>query len=179
MSATRNAFRNVRSTGLLLQQLAGSARGFDLLAGCLREPVRVHGEALAELAAAEHLDGHGAASGQAGLAQRLGGDLGAGVEARLEVGQVHGLSAGAELLERHRLLHRRAAQLAHPHVDRGLAALEAHALARAASRTRALVAAPGRLAHARAVAAPDALALLARALVGPKRMEADLLSHLR
>src|SRR5215213_7768202 len=179
MSGTRNAFRNVRSTGLPLDQLAGPARGLDLLAGGLRETVRVHGEPLAELAVAEHLDRDGAARGQAGSAQRVGRDLGARVEARLEVGQVHGLRARAELLERHRLLHRRAAQLAHPHVDRGLAALEANALARAAAGAGALVAAAGRLAGARAVPAPDALAVLAGALVGPERMESDALSHRR
>src|SRR5215212_2447432 len=179
MSGTRNAFRNVRSTGLPLDQLAGPARGLDLLAGGLRETVRVHGEPLAELAVAEHLDRDGAARGQAGSAQRVGRDLGARVEARLEVGQVHGLRTRAELLEGHRLLHRRAAQLAHPHVDRSLAALEAHALARAAAGARALVPAPGRLAAARAVTAPDALAVLARALVGAQGVQADALSHRR
>ena len=50
--------------------------------------------------------------------QRVRGDLGAGVEARLEVAKVHGLGVRPERLERHRLLHVRAAQLAHPHVDR-------------------------------------------------------------
>ena len=54
-----------------------------------------------------------------------GVDLGAGVEARLEVGEVDRLRVRPELLERHRLLHVRAAQLAHPHVDRVLAALVA------------------------------------------------------
>src|SRR5687767_15085637 len=159
MSGTRNAFRNVRSTGLPFDQLAGPARGLDLLAGGLRETVRVHGQTLGQLAVAEHLHGDCAAAGQAGLPQRIRGDLGAAVEARLEVGQVHGLRARAELLERHRLLHRRAAQLAHPHVDRVLAALEAHALLRARARAGALVAAPGRLARAGAVAAAHALAV--------------------
>src|SRR5215212_10833097 len=180
MSGTRNAFRNVRSTGLPLDQLAGPARGLDLLAGGLRETVRVHGEPLAELAVAEHLDRDGAARGQAGSAQRVGRDLGARVEARLEVGQVHGLRTRAELLERHRLLHRRAAQLAHAHVDRVLAALEANALARAAAGAGALVPAPRRLAGARAVPAADSLALLARALVRAEGVEPDTaLSHRR
>src|SRR5215211_923699 len=180
MSATRNAFRNVRSTRLLLDQLTGPARGLDLLARALREPVRVHGQALGQLAVPEHLDRHRAARGQAGRAQRIRGDLGAAVEAVLEVRQVHRLGARAELLERHRLLHRRAAQLAHPHVDRGLAALEAHALSRAAAGAGALVAATGRLAGARAVPAPDALAVLARALGRAERVQADVLvSHRR
>src|ERR671914_2213551 len=66
MSATRNAFRNVLSTRLLLDQLAGPARGLDLLAGGLREAVGVHGQRLAQVALAEHLDGHVAAGGEAG-----------------------------------------------------------------------------------------------------------------
>src|SRR4051794_38270369 len=98
MSATRNAFRNVRSTGLPLDQLTGPARGFDLLASGLRETVRVHGEPLGQLTVAEHLDRHRTAGGQAGLPERVRGDLGAAVEAGLEVGQVHGLGARAELL---------------------------------------------------------------------------------
>src|ERR671925_515266 len=43
MSATRKAFRNVRSTASGLEQLAGPARGLDLLARGLREAVAVHG----------------------------------------------------------------------------------------------------------------------------------------
>ena len=71
------------------------------------------------------------------LAQRVGRDLRARVEARLEVGQVDRLGVRAEGLEGHRLLHVRAAQLAHPHVDRVLAALEARAPSwrRSASRS--------------------------------------------
>src|SRR5215213_10516966 len=100
ISGTRNAFRNVRSTALLLDQLAGPARGLDLLAGGLRETVRVHGESLGQLAIAEHLHRYRPAGGQAGAAQGIGGDLGAGVEALVEVGKVHRLRARAELLER-------------------------------------------------------------------------------
>src|SRR3712207_7720493 len=47
--------------------------------------------------------------------------------ARLQVVEVHGLRVRPERLERHRHLLVRAAQLAHPHVDRVLAALEVHA----------------------------------------------------
>src|SRR5918997_901440 len=177
MSATRNAFRNVLSTRLLLDQLAGPARGLDLLAGRLREAVGVHCERLAQVALAEHLDGHVAARGQVGLAQRVRGDLGAVVEARVEVAQVDRLGLRAELLERHRLLHRRAAQLAHPHVDRVLPALEAHAPLAARARAGALVAAAGGLAGARALAAADALAVLARALGRLQGVESDALTH--
>ena len=58
------------------------------------------------------------------LAQQLERDLGAGVEAALERDDVDRLGVGAEGLEGHRLLHVRAAQLSHAHVDRHLAALE-------------------------------------------------------
>src|SRR5918999_1334903 len=174
MSATRNAFRNVLSTGLLLDRLAGPARAFDLLAGGLREAVSVDGERLAQVALAEHLDGHVAAGGEAGLAQRARSDLGAVVEAGVQIPQVHRLGAGAELLERHRLLHRRPAQLAHPHVDRVLPALEAHAPLVARARARALVAAARGLAGAGALAAADALALLARALGRLQGVQADV-----
>ena len=94
--------------------------------------------------------------------QRLERDLGAGLEARLEVEQVDRLRVRAERLERHRLLHVRAAQLAHPHVDRHLAALEAGAVLGAGARAVALLAAAGGLAGARALAAADALARPAR-----------------
>jgi len=40
-----------------------------------------------------------------------------GLKASLEVEQVDRLGVGPEGLERHRLLHVRTAQLAHPHVD--------------------------------------------------------------
>ena len=76
----------------------------------------------------EHLDRDALAGGQAGAAQRVEVDGGALVEAGLEVLEVHGLRVRAERLERHRHLLVRAAQLAHPHVDRVLAALEAGAV---------------------------------------------------
>src|SRR5688572_21663887 len=143
MSATRNAFRKVRSTrpsSVVLEDLAGAARGLDLLARGLREAVGVDGQGLGQRAAAGQLDGHGAAT-----------------EARLEGAEIDRLRARAELLERHRLLHVRTAQLAHPHVDRRLAALEADAALAARARAVALVAAAGRLAGAGALAAADAL----------------------
>src|SRR5207247_3620091 len=110
--------------------------------------------------------------------QGVGSALRAVVEARLQVGQVDGLGVGApELLERHRLLHVRAAELAHPHVDRVLTALVADLPLRARARARALVPAAGGLARAGALAAPNALALLARAVGRLQRVKSDLLSH--
>ena len=50
----------------------------------------VDGERLGELAAAEHLDRDAAARREAPGLQRLGRDLGAGVEARLEVERLTG-----------------------------------------------------------------------------------------
>src|SRR5439155_10410222 len=105
--------------------------------------------------------------------ERLERDVGAGVEARFEVAQVDRLRVRAEGLERHRLLHVRAAQLAHPHVDGHLAALEAGAILGARARAVALLAAAGGLAQARSLAAADALARLARARGRLERVEAD------
>ena len=73
----------------------------------------------------EHLHRHVLARRQTLRLQCLERHRSAGLEARLEVGEVDRLGVGAERLERHRLLHVRPAQLAHPHVDRVLAALEA------------------------------------------------------
>src|SRR4029453_14873189 len=76
---------------------------------------------------------------QAELLERLRRDLGAGVEARLEVAQVHALREGAERADRHRVLRRVAALLRQAHVRRHLAALEAGAhLVRARARLLAL-----------------------------------------
>src|SRR3954454_1115694 len=124
----------------------------------------VHRELLGDVALSQDLDGHALAGGQAGAGQRGRSDLGAVVEALLEVAQVHRLGLRAtELLERHRLLYVGAAQLAHPHVDRHLAALEVDRLAVARARAGALVTAARGLAEARALAAAHALAALARA----------------
>src|SRR4029079_7475107 len=124
-------------------------------------------------AAAEHLDRDALAGRQTGAAQGVEVDRGALVEARLEVVEVHGLRVRPEHLERHRHLLVRTAQLAHPHVDRVLAALEASAVLGAGAGAVALVPAAGRLPGTRAVAAPDALALLARARGRRQRVEAD------
>src|SRR5918997_5321501 len=178
ISATLNAFRNVLSTGLLLDQLAGAARGLDLLAGSLGERVGVHGEGLRDVALAQDLHRHVPAGGEVLLPERVRVHLGPLVEALLEVPQVDRLGPRAELLERHRLLHVRAAQLAHPHVDRSLPALEVDLPLGARARAGALVAAAGGLAVARALAAADALARLARAGGRAQGVEADaLVSH--
>src|SRR5512132_1779308 len=97
ISGTLNEFRNVLSTGLLLDQLTGAARGLDLLSGRLREGVGVHGERLGDVALAEDLDRHLAARGEVLLAQGVGGHLGPLVEARVEVPQVDRLGPRAEL----------------------------------------------------------------------------------
>src|SRR4029450_5667922 len=163
ISGTLNAFRKVLSTRLLLDQLAGAARGLDLLASRLREGVGVHGERLREVALAEDLDRHLSARGEVLLAQGVGGHLGSRVEASLQVPEVDRLGLGPELLERHRLLHVRATQLAHPHVDGRLPALEVHLPLGARARARALMAAARGLAVAGALAASDAFARLAGA----------------
>src|SRR3954449_9342918 len=116
-------------------------------------------ELLLDLAAGEHLD-RVLALGQPLLLQALERHFGAAVEALLEVGEVDRLSLGAEVLERHRLLFVRAAQLSHPHVDRILAALVAGLALAARAGARTLVAAAGGLAEATALAPADPLARL-------------------
>src|ERR1700716_2558299 len=176
MSGTVNALRIVRATapqvsrglssprppaeplGGLFDDLAGAARGFDPLARGGAERVRVHGQRLAQLALGEDLDRDALALGQTLGLERVGGDLGAAVEALFQRREIDRLGVRAEGLERHRLLHVRAAQLAHPHVDRVLAALEAGPLLFARARAGALLAAPGGLAGAGPLAAAHALA---------------------
>ena len=86
----------------------------------------------------------------------------AGIDRLLDRADVHlGIVLGEDVVE---------AALRQPHVERHLAALEAgdrHARA----RLGALLAAPGGLAEARADAAADAHAALARALVVPEFVE--------
>src|SRR5215210_1316107 len=156
ISATLKALRMVETIVLAclgLDELAGPAGGLDPLAGRLGELVGVDGELLVELAAAEDLDRHVALGRQAGALERGEVDGGAVVEAAGEVVQVHVLRVGPERLERHRHLLVRPAQLAHPHVQRVLAALEVHAGLAARAGAGALVPASGGLAVAGAVAA--------------------------
>src|SRR5688572_22636244 len=79
-----------------------------------REAVGGHVELLRDLALAEDLHRHAGPSREAVGLQRVRRDRVAVAVARLEVAQVHRLRLRAERLERHRLLHVRAAQLAHP-----------------------------------------------------------------
>src|SRR3954471_10232694 len=196
MSATVNALRIVdsmrrdqgssaaaRAAGLLLDDDHAAARGLDSVAGRTAELVRVDGELLGERALGEDLDRDVLAAPEALGLERVERDLVAGLEAPLEVLEVDRLRVRAEGLERHRLLHVRAAQLAHPHVDGHLPALEVVPGLRARARACALLAAARGLAGARALAAPDALARLARARGGLERVQTDalllLVSHPR
>src|SRR5579859_448207 len=120
---------------------AAAAGRLDPLAGGGAERVRMHLEALGELAAREDLDRDPLARAEARGAQRLERDDRAGLEPLLEIADVDRLGVGAERLEGHRLLLVRAAQLAHPHVDRVLAALEVCAALGARARAPALLAA--------------------------------------
>src|SRR4051812_30354646 len=179
MSATLKELRIVESTavggaaGLGVDDLTGAARRLDLLTSRLREAVGVHGQCLGELPATEDLDRDPLAGGQSDAAEGVEVDGRAVVEARLEVLEVDRLRVRPERLERHRHLLVRAAQLAHPHVDRVLAALEAGPVLGAGAGAVAPVAAAGGLAVARAVAAADALAVLARAGRGLEVVQPD------
>src|SRR4051794_33240257 len=103
-------------------------------------------ELLGNLAAGEDLD-RVRALRQALCLECRHVDLGAGVEALLEIADVDRLGRGAEVLKRHRLLFVRAAQLSHPHVDRILATLVSSLALTTRTRTGALVAASGGLAQ--------------------------------
>src|SRR5204863_9810291 len=109
-----------------------------LRAGAGAVGVDADGELLRQLAATEQLD-RIAALGEAGLAKRLGGYLGAGVEAVVEVGDIDRLGAGPKRLERHRHPLVRAAELAGPHVDRVLPALVGRLALRSRARAGPLV----------------------------------------
>ena len=101
----------------------------------------------------------------------------AGVEARLEVAEVHGLGGCPERPDRHRVGGRVAAQLRQAHVDRHLATLEAgRHLVRAGARLLALDPAAGVPPLAGAHAAADALAVLPR-LRRLEAVEIELLGH--
>src|SRR5919109_5022890 len=92
MSATRKAFRNVRSTATsAFDQPAGPARGFDLLARGLGEAMRVHGQRLRELPLREHLDRHAPSGREPVLTESVRGDLRPALEAGLEIAQIHRL----------------------------------------------------------------------------------------
>ena len=146
----------------LLEQRQRAAGRLDLLARGRRGAVHGDRELLRELADAEQLHVLAHRADQALRLQRLGRDLLARLEA-VEVADVHRLGVGAERADRHRVLGRVAAQLRDAHRERHLAALEAGAhRVRARARLLALDPAAGVAALARAQAAADALAVLAR-----------------
>ena len=117
---------------------------------------------LVELADPEQLDVLAHRANQPLRLERLGRHLLAGLEA-VEIADVHGLRVGAERADRHRVPRRVAAQLGEAHRERHLAALEAGAHhVRAGARLLALDPAARVAALARADAAADPLAVLAR-----------------
>ncbi len=139
-----------------------SAGRFDLLDRALREGVCRDRQLHVEVAVAEDFHVAVEVADEAGLLQQLGRDVGARVEPS-EVADVQRPDARPERADRHRVLRGRAALLAHAHVGRHLAALEAGAHGvRARPRLLALDPAAGVAALARAHAAADALARLAR-----------------
>src|SRR6185503_2664801 len=95
----------------------------------------------------------------------------------VQIGQVDGLGVRAEGLERHRLLHVGAAQLANPHVQRYLAALIPALGLAAGARSGALRAAAGSLSVPRAGTTADPLARLAGALRRCDGVQSDPISH--
>src|SRR5689334_15737562 len=99
----------------LLDYLARAAGGLDRLARGLAEAMRMNGERLRDLALGEHLDRDFLAGRETLCLHRLERHGGTRLKARLEVKQVDRLRVRPERLERHRLLHVRTAQLAHPH----------------------------------------------------------------
>src|SRR4029450_5379134 len=139
-----------------------SAGGLDLHDCSLRESVRRHREALREIAHTENLDVNGDLADEPRGLERLRGHLGARIEARLEVGDVHRLTVRPERPDRHRVRGRVPAKLAETHVDRHLAALEARRhLLRTGPRLLALDPAARVPTFAGTQAAADALPRLA------------------
>src|SRR5512133_1435155 len=137
----------------LLDHVARPAGSLD---GCARggaERVRVDRQGLGDLALGEDLHRDALAGAQPLVAQRLEGHVGALVEARLEILEVDRLRVRA---------------------DGHLPALEARAVLGARARAVALLAAPGGLAHARALTAADALARLAAAGGGLQRVQSEI-----
>src|SRR5262245_10023556 len=169
------ARRAAPARGSALDELAGAPRGLDALARAGAERVGVDGQRLAQLSSGEHLHRHARPGPQAARAQEIQRDLGARVEAAVERGDVHGLRAGAERLERHRLLHVGPAQLSHARVDRHLTALQTNPPLGARARAGTLLAASRGLARARALAAAHALARTPAPRRGGQIVQADAL----
>src|SRR5262249_21271140 len=155
---------------------AGAPCRLDLLLRAVAEAVGLDGQLLGELAAGEDLD-RVAPLGQALLTEGLRRHLGVRPAARVEVSEVDRLRPRPELLEGHRHLLVGPAQLAHPHVDRVLAALVRDVALVARAGTGAFVATTGRLPVASPGAAAEPLARTARAGGGLQGVEADLLDR--
>src|SRR5271167_4312936 len=73
-----------------VDDLTAAAGRLDALTRAGAEAVGVHGQGLAQLALGEHLHRHVLAAGESVGLHQLDRDLGAGVEAALERGDVHG-----------------------------------------------------------------------------------------
>ena len=140
------------AAGLLDLRLGGGRAG-DL-----------HGELLRELAVAEDLDLRLLVVREARLRERLDRDLGAGFELLLEVRNVDGERLRVErgVVE---------AALRKTTDERHLAAFEHQFVLVTLARLLALLSLAGRLAHARAASAADALPALAGARGVSKRIE--------
>src|SRR6476620_7584017 len=92
------------SPALVLDDLAGAARGLDALARTCAERVGVDRQRDRQLTLGEHLDGHVLAGRKTLRAQQLRGHLGARLEALLQRRDVDRLGVRPERLEGHRLL---------------------------------------------------------------------------
>src|ERR1035437_1411091 len=140
----------------LLERLRAAPGRRDLFRRLAAELVRPNRQRLADLAAGEHLERAHGPLHEAALAQELRRHDRAGLEPRAERVEVHDVVLDAERVVE--------AALGHAPVQRHLAAFEPALVVKARARFRALVAAPGRLAVARALAAPDALLRMFHAL---------------
>src|SRR5262245_60289604 len=142
--------------------LGFAAGGFDLFGGRARELVDADGERDLELAVAEHLDRRRPLGEEPRRAERLGGDLGSGLQA------VQTVDVDRPVLDPEDV---RESALGHTAVERHLAALETALGGVAAPRLLALLTAPRGLPRAGARAAADALPVLPRPGCGLERAQ--------
>src|SRR5207244_12555552 len=141
----------------LFQERDGSTGLLDLLAGRGRDCVHTNDQLLLQVTVPEQLDVGLRVLEQPDLDEALGGDFRTVLEA-VERADVDGCSGRPEWPDRHRVLRRRAALFAQPHIDRHLAAFEPGAhLVGARAGLLALDAAAGVAALAGADATTDAL----------------------
>ena len=116
----------------------------------------LNSELLGEFAVTENLDFRALVVGESGLGESLDGDFGTGFELLLEIGNVDTESLGVE----RRIVE---ATLRNTADEGHLATFEAEFLLVTLAGALTLVTARGRLAHARAAAAADALPAMASA----------------